>query len=191
MTPRILAFSGSLRSDSLNQKLIEIASEDVREAGGEVTVISLRDFQMPVFNQDLEDETGIPESVLELKDIFRSHQGLLIASPEYNGSLTSALKNTIDWLTRPQKGHPPLDCFTGKIAAIMATSPGARGGLMGLTDLRAILTHIKTIVIPHQVAVPNAYEALSTGDKISPENIHDMVRHQAVQLVETTRRMHA
>ena len=62
---------------------------------------------------------------------------------------------------------------------------------MGLTDLRAILTHIKTIVIPHQVAVPNAYEALSTGDKISPENIHDMVRHQAVQLVETTRRMHA
>lgn len=191
MTPRILAFSGSLRSDSLNQKLIEIASEDVREAGGEVTVISLRDFQMPVFNQDLEDETGIPESVLELKDIFRSHQGLLIASPEYNGSLTSALKNTIDWLTRPQEGHPPLDCFTGKIAAIMATSPGARGGLMGLTDLRAILTHIKTIVIPHQVAVPNAYEALSTGDKISPENIHDMVRHQAVQLVETTRRMHA
>ena len=83
MTPRILAFSGSLRSDSLNQKLIEIASEDVREAGGEVTVISLRDFQMPVFNQDLEDETGIPESVLELKDIFRS-QGLLIASFEYN-----------------------------------------------------------------------------------------------------------
>ena len=190
MTPRILAFSGSIRRDSLNQKLIQIAAKDVREAGGEVTVINLKDYQMPVFNQDLEDEEGIPDSVLKLKEIFRDHQGLLIASPEYNGSLTSALKNTIDWLTRPQDGFPPLDCFNGKIAALLATSPGGRGGLMGLSDLRAILTHIKTIVIPHQVAVPNAYEALAHNDRIEPDTIHDMVRHQAVQLVETTRRMH-
>ena len=190
MTPRILAFSGSIRRDSLNQKLIQIASKDVREAGGEVTVINLKDYQMPVFNQDLEDEDGIPHSVLKLKEIFRDHQGLLIASPEYNGSLTSALKNTIDWLTRPQDGFPPLDCFNGKVAALLATSPGARGGLVGLSHLRAILTHIKTIVIPHQVAVPNAHQALETNERIEPESIHEMVRHQAVQLVETTRRMH-
>ncbi|MBG83182.1 MAG: NADPH-dependent FMN reductase [Phycisphaerae bacterium] len=190
MTPRILAFSGSIRRDSLNQKLIEIASEDVREAGGEITVINLKDYQMPVFNQDLEDEGGLPDAVLQLKDVFRDHQGLLIASPEYNGSLTAVLKNTIDWLTRPQEGFPPLDCFSGKIAAILATSPGGRGGLMGLSHLRAILTHIKTIVIPHQVAVPNAHQAIGNNDRIEPETIHDMVRHQAVQLVETTRRMH-
>ena len=190
MTPRILAFSGSIRRESLNQKLVEIASNEVRKAGGEVTVIHLKDYQLPIFNQDLEDEEGLPTNLATLKDLFRSHQGFLIASPEYNSSVTSVLKNTIDWVTRPQEGFAPLDCFDGKIAAIMATSPGARGGLVGLSAIRSILTHIKTTVIPLQVAVPTAYEALAGDDRVEPQRIHDMICQQASQLVDATRRMH-
>ena len=126
MTPRILAFSGSIRRDSLNQKLVEIASNEVRKAGGEVTVIHLRDYQLPLFNQDLEDEEGLPTNLIKLKDLFRSHHGLLIASPEYNSSVTSVLKNTIDWLSRV--GRPILP---GPLL-LLSTSPGGRGGQTNL-----------------------------------------------------------
>ena len=78
-TPRILAFGGSLRRDSFNQKLAAIAAEGAREAGAEVTLIALRDFPMPLFDQDLEAETGKPDAAKRLKELFLSHQGLLIA----------------------------------------------------------------------------------------------------------------
>lgn len=160
-TPKILAFCGSTRRDSFNKKLVQIAAQGAQQKGAEATFLDLADYRLPLFDEDLEAAEGLPENVLSLKEIFIAHQGLLIASPEYNGSVTAVLKNTIDWLSRPAPGEAGLACFTGKVAALMSTSPGGLGGLRGLVHVRAILGNIGVIVLPAQVAVPKAYDAFA------------------------------
>jgi NAD(P)H-dependent FMN reductase len=160
-TPRILAFAGSLRADSWNKKLVKIAAAGAREEGAEVTYIDLRDLPMPLFDEDLEATEGLPTTARQFKDLLMSHQGMLIASPEYNSSITAVLKNAIDWASRPAPNEPMLAGFVDKVAAIMSTSPGALGGLRGLVHLRAILGNINVLVLPGQVAIPKAYEAFN------------------------------
>ena len=99
--PRILAFAGSLRAESFNKKLARVAAEALRKAGGEVTLIDLRDYPLPLYDGDLEAASGLPENGRKLKSLFLEHQGLLISSPEYNSSIPAVLKNTIDWVSRP------------------------------------------------------------------------------------------
>ena len=161
-TPRILAFGGSLRRDSYNQKLAAIAASGGREAGAEVAVISLRDFPLPVFDEDLEATSGMPEAAKRLKAIFREHNGLIIAAPEYNSSITAALKNAIDWVSRGESDdEPSLSALTGKIAVVCSASPGGLGGMRGLVHLRAILGSIGMTVLPDQIAIGKAYEAFT------------------------------
>jgi NAD(P)H-dependent FMN reductase len=158
-TPKILAFAGSTRIDSYNKKLVKIAAAGAKVAGAEVTYIDLRDLPLPLFDEDLEAKEGLPANARTFKDLLISHQGLLIASPEYNSSLTAVLKNAIDWASRPAPNEAPLAAFAGKVATIMSASPGAIGGLRGLVHLRSILGNIKVLVLPDQVALPKAYEA--------------------------------
>lgn len=161
-TPRILAFGGSLRRDSWNQKLAAVAAAGAREAGAEVTLLSLRDFPLPVFDEDLEAAGGMPENAKQLKALFREHHGLIIASPEYNSSVTAALKNAIDWISRTEsKEESPLSALAGKTAILCAASPGALGGLRGLVHLRAILGNIGITVLPDQIALGKSYEAFN------------------------------
>ena len=103
---RILAFAGSAREGSFNKQLVRVAAEGAREAGAEVTLADLRDYPMPVFDEDLEAAEGSPENAVKFKQLMLDHQGLLIAAPEYNSSITAALKNTIDWASRPAEGQP-------------------------------------------------------------------------------------
>ena len=159
MTPRVLAFAGSTRRESFNKKLVQIAVRGVREAGAEVTLLDLKDFPLPLFDQDLEVEQGMPDNGTKLKRLFIEHDGLLISSPEYNSSITAVLKNAIDWVSRPAPDEPPLVAFRGKVAALMSASPGALGGLRGLVHVRSVLGNIGVIVLPDQVAVPKAREA--------------------------------
>jgi len=166
VTPKILAFAGSTRRDSFNKKLVQIAAQGALQNGAEATFLDLADYRLPIFDEDLEAAEGLPENVLRLKEIFIEHQGLLIASPEYNGSVTAVLKNTIDWLSRPAPGEAGLACFTGKVAAVMSTSPGGLGGLRGLVHVRAILGNIGVIVLPGQVAVPKASDAFATDGSL-------------------------
>src|SRR5690348_4723633 len=139
MMPRILAFAGSTSRDSFNKRLVPIAAKGARDAGAEVTLIDLKDFPLPLFDQDLEAEQGMPDNGTKLKKLFIDHDGLLIASPEYNSSITGVLKNAIDWVSRPAPGEPPLVAFTGKVSVLMSASPGALGGLRGLVHVRSIL----------------------------------------------------
>ena len=165
--PRILAFGGSLRKDSYNQKLAAIAAEGAREAGAEVTLISLRDFPMPLFDQDLEAEQGMPAEAKRLKELFLSHQGLLIASPEYNSGYSAALKNAIDWVSRSETSdEPALSTLAGKSAVLMATSPGGLGGLRGLVPLRMLLGNLGITLLPDQIAIPSAYQAFGTDGRL-------------------------
>ncbi len=169
-TPKILAFAGSTRIDSYNKKLVKIAAAGAKAAGAEVTYIDLRDLPLPLYDEDLEAQEGLPANARTFKDLLISHQGLLIASPEYNSSLTAVLKNAIDWASRPAPNEAPLAAFAGKVATIMSASPGALGGLRGLVHLRSILGNIKVLVLPDQIAVSKAYEAFNPdGTLVDPK----------------------
>ncbi len=176
-TPKILVFGGSLRRDSFNQKLAAIAAQGAREAGAEVTLIALRDFPLPVFDQDLEAAQGKPEAAARLKALFLEHDGLIIASPEYNSSVTAALKNAIDWVSRADRDDEPMvAAFSGKSAVLCAASPGGLGGLRGLVHLRAILGNIGVTVLPDQVAVSAAHQAFKEDGSLADEKLGERVK---------------
>jgi chromate reductase len=168
--PKILAFAGSARQDSYNKKLVRAAVAGAQAAGVEVTLVDLRDFPMPIYDGDLEAHEGIPENALKFRHLMKVHHGLLIASPEYNSSISPLLKNTIDWVSRPVDGEDGLLPFRNKVAALLATSPGGFGGLRGLVHVRAILGNIGVIVLPNQLAVAKAHEAFNpAGTLVNPK----------------------
>jgi chromate reductase len=165
---KILAFAGSARRDSFNKKLVKIAGRGAESAGAEVTFLDLLALPMPIFNEDLEAEQGLPDTVRQFKALLKGHQGFLIASPEYNSSITGLLKNAIDWASRPDPDQiaSAADCFQGKVAVLIATSPGALGGLRGLVHVRSILTNLGVIVLPDQRAIPKASQAFDQGGQL-------------------------
>lgn len=166
--PKIIAFGGSLRTDSHNQKLATIAANAARAAGAEVTLIALRDFPMPIYDQGIEDDDGMPEKAAEFKALLAGADGFLIASPEYNSGYSAALKNAIDWASRATSdGEPPLSVFKGKKAAILAASPGGYGGVRGLAQLRVLLENIHVEVMTDQVTVPKVHEKTNAAGEIN------------------------
>ncbi len=187
---KILAFAGSARTASFNKKLVKLAADGAKASGAEVTYIDLLDYPMPLFNEDLEAQDGLPDTVLQFKTLLHSHQGFLIACPEYNGSITPLLKNAIDWASRPVPQSPPTpSCFKGKIAALLATSPGGLGGIRGLAHVRDILEGIGVLVIPEQKAIPHAYQAFDEqGNLRDPKQVQE-VQAIAQTLVEVTAKL--
>lgn len=174
--PKILAFAGSTRTNSFNKKLVKIAAAGAREAGVDVTVIDLRDYAMPLYDEDLEKQEGLPSNALKLKNLMLAHQGLLISSPEYNSSISGVLKNTIDWMSRQSDSETPLVCFKDKIAGVMSASPGGLGGLRGLVHVRAILENIGVMVIPNQIAISKAHEAFNLDGTMKDEKQEQKVK---------------
>ena len=187
--PKLIVFAGSARTGSFNRKLAAIAAAMAREAGAVVTPIELADYPMPIMDQDLEAAEGLPANVLKLKDIFRAHDGYLVCCPEYNGSITPLLKNTIDWLSRPREGEPVLACFRGKVAGLLAASPGALGGLRGLVHVRAILGGIGVYLVPEQIAVSNAQKAFAEAGGLTDPKQADAVRAVVASTVRTATRL--
>ena len=187
---KILAFAGSARRDSCNKKLLHVAAAKARDAGAEVTVVDLRGLPMPLYDGDLEEADGIPENVHQLKTLMREHSGLLIACPEYNSSITPLLKNSIDWVSRPVEGEPPLAAFTGKVAALLSASPGALGGMRGLVHVRSILGNIGVVVLPGQVSLPGAFQAFGEDGGLVDERTDGKVEKLAEDLVQATSRLH-
>jgi len=177
--PRILAFAGSARRDSVNRKLITLAS-----GMADATLLELADYPLPLYNADLEAEEGVPANARALQAIFLQHDALLLACPEYNGSITPLLKNTLDWVSRPAPGLKSLAAFEGKVAALLAASPGSLGGLRGLVHVRAILSGIGVLVMPRQLAVPRAHEGIDDATQARLRGVVDA-------LVDTVARLHA
>jgi NAD(P)H-dependent FMN reductase len=188
-TPKILAFAGSLRRESFNKRLVKVAADAARAAGGEVTLLDLADIPMPLFDGDLEARDGLPDNAQRLRELMAAHQGLLIASPEYNSSITGVLKNAIDWASRPAPGVPDLAYFQGKVAALMSASPGALGGLRGLVHLRSILGNIKVIVLPEQLAIPKAGDAFQPDGTLKDPKQQAGFENIARRLVEVVRQL--
>ncbi|WP_426416674.1 NADPH-dependent FMN reductase [Aestuariirhabdus sp. LZHN29] len=164
---RIIAFAGSARRHSWNKKLAAIAAEGARGAGAEVTLLDLADYPMQIYCEDLEAEQGFPDSARRFKQLLAEHDGFLIASPEHNSAYSSLLKNAIDWATRREgEDEPPLMAFSGKVAALMSTSPGALGGLRGLVSLRMLLGNLGVILLPQQQAIGLAATAFDDDGQL-------------------------
>lgn len=159
--PKILIFSGSIRTGSRNTQLANAISKAVPEFGGAPTLVSLQDFEMPIYNGDLESGDGVPEAAKRFAALMTAHDGIIIVSPEYNASLPPLLKNVLDWVSRvkPEAGEE-LQPFKGPVFAIAGASPGAMGTLRNLTAMRTMLMQgFGALVVPEQLAVPQSGNA--------------------------------
>ncbi|MEY4940781.1 MAG: hypothetical protein RIQ93_2516, partial [Verrucomicrobiota bacterium] len=139
---------------------------------------------LPLYDGDLEDASGLPENAKKLVGLVTEHDGLIIASPEYNSMMTPLLKNALDWCTRADKN--PL---TGKTAAVVSASPGMLGGIRSLTLVRQLLLHLGCHVVPVQCILPQADKAFDAAGQLIAARAQESVRSVASALLETTRKL--
>lgn len=187
---KILAFAGSSRKGSINKKIVAIAANAAEKHGAKVTLIDLADFPMPLYNQDLENEHGMPERAHDFKQLLIEHDGFLIASPEYNSAFSPLLKNVIDWASRTEtENELPLLAYKGKYASIMAASPGALGGIRGLVFLRMLLANIGITVLPGQQAIPHAFKAITKDGTLSDSQQQLAIENLGIDLLQVLNKM--
>ena len=189
--PKILVFPGSTRAGSHNVKLAALAAKELTLIDAEVTRISLVDYPLPIYEGDLEAKAGPPANALRLKQMIMAHHGVFIASPEYSASVTPLLKNAIDWVSRVrERGDPTYAAFKGRAFAISSASPGGAGGLRSLMALRQILElGCGALVIPEQIAIPQADHAFDDMDNIIDTGTANLFRAQLARLVDMARLM--
>lgn len=153
---KILLFSGSLRKDSLNKKLIAATNQILLSAKlDETVIIDLQPLLIPVYDADIE-ANGIPDGVLKLGQEITQSEALIISSPEYNGAIAGSLKNTIDWISRIYQ--VPL---MNKPLLLMGASPGYFGSISALGTTKAPFENLGCFVFPQTFALPNAAKVFS------------------------------
>lgn len=159
---KLLVFAGSTRAQSFNRRLGQVAANMARASGAEATWLELSTLDIPLYNGDLEAR-GTPTDVLRLKAVLDAHPTWIICSPEYNGSYTGLLKNTLDWASSPVKGHPAWadgrKPFEGKVVGLMSASNGGLGGLRSLGHLNPLLLNLQCWICPRQFALAHAATA--------------------------------
>jgi chromate reductase len=189
MLPKILVFAGSIRTGSHNARLAALASKELTLAGADVTRISLADYPMPIYDGDLEANSGVPKNAVKLKQLMAAHQGVFIASPEYNASITPLLKNTIDWISRVrERGEAPLAVYKKCVFALGAASDGSYGGMRSLMALRQTLElGCGALVIPEQIAVMRASDAFDEIDNLKEERLAQLMKRVAQRLTDMAR----
>lgn len=184
MKTRLLAISGSSRQGSVNAQLLAVAVASAEAQGAEVTVLDLRALALPLYDGDLEAASGLPKGCLRLQQAIREHHALLVASPEYNASPAPLLKNAIDWATRSQQGSSSP--FPGKVAALLAASPGALGGIRALPALRALLSTVGVLVVPGQMSLPLADKAFDERGQLLNAEVQKRLEGIVAALLKTT-----
>ena len=187
--PKILVFAGSIRTGSYNARLAALAANELARAEADVTVISLADFPMPLYDGNLEAAAGAPENAVKLKRLMGLQHGVFIASPEYNASIAPLLKNTLDWVSRVREGkEPPLAAYKNRAFAIGAASNGTYGGMRSLMALRQVLElGCGALVIPEQVAVREAASAFDDAGALKDERIGGILKGVVHRLIDIAR----
>jgi NAD(P)H-dependent FMN reductase len=158
-TLKVLVLGASLRAESLNSKLASLAARIAAQHGATVDLAAMRDFDVPLYDSDLEAAQGIPAGAQELRRRLTENDAFIVASPEYNGSMSGVLKNLIDWTSRfrPQP-------FDGRHGLLLSASPSLGGGNRGLWALRMPLEHLGARVFPDMFSLAMAHKALANGD---------------------------
>lgn len=183
MPTRILVIPGSLRRGSFARQLARAAA-DLAVAGGAVaTLADLRDLEMPLYDGDLEDNHGLPSNAVALRRLVQQHDALLVVTPEYNASIPAVLKNALDWVSRPYAQEPGVSAFRGKTAALLASSPGALGGLRALVHLRQVLMNLGVLVLTEQYALGGANSAFGASGELVDDKHRTAVGNVVSRLV--------
>jgi chromate reductase len=179
---RILVFGGSLRTGSWSAKLAALAAKDLALLDADVSLISLGDYPLPIYDGDLEAQKGVPENAKKLRAMMNAHRGIYIATPEYNASIPPLLKNTIDWVSRPAAGGE--DPYKKCIFALGATSNGRFGGYRALMSLRTVLElGLQALVLPHQVALSHVGQAFDEAGNIKDEIVAKLLHVSLTSLI--------
>ena len=188
MPAKILAFSGSSRKGSLNKKLLAIAVRELRAMGAAVTEIDLRDFNLPIYDGDIEARNGAPKNAVNLKRMIGTHHGILIVTPEYNSSVPALLKNAIDWVSRHE--HSGSMPFWNKVYGMGSTSDGRVGGARALLDLRKVLaTAVRGMVIAERVEISMAQHAFDESGELVDEVPREVLATVVKSLVDLAGQM--
>ncbi len=188
--PKILVFAGSLRSGAFSISTADVAMKVLALQGAEVTRISLADYPLPIMDQDLEKEKGVPDNALNLARQIAAHDGMLIASPEYNASIPPLLKNTLDWVSRVRRdGTRALKPFEGKVAGLCSSSDGNFAGVRGLYHLRAVLMACRVEVVTPQCSVGRAGEAFDENGDFRDERLRRQMEMVCEALIERAKMM--
>lgn len=191
---KLLVFAGSMRQASFNRKLASVAAALARASGAEVTHLELADFDIPMYNADLEAK-GTPADVMKLKQIMFEHPAWIICSPEYNGSYTALLKNTVDWVSSPVKGDPAwqegFKSFSGKVVGVLSASPGGLGGLRSQSHLVPLLLNAQCWVAPKAFALGHAGDAFDAQGQLVNDAHRKNVQGVIDQVLWASRRLNA
>ena len=155
-TVRVLLFSASLRTDSLNTRLATLARSVLERIGARVELVAMREFDAPSYDQDVETRDGFPPGPRELYRRLAACDAFVISTPEYNASMPGNLKNVIDWVSRirPQP-------FNARHALLLSASPSMAGGNRGLWSLRIPLEHLGARVFPDMFSLAQAHKAFT------------------------------
>ncbi|MBV9348934.1 MAG: NAD(P)H-dependent oxidoreductase [Pseudolabrys sp.] len=189
--PKIIVIGGSLRTGSYSTRLAALAVKELLLADVEVNRVSFEDYEMPIYDANLENKSGPPAAAVKLKQQFMAHHGVFIATPEYNASVPPLLKNGIDWVSRVrERGDPPYAAFKNRPFALGSTSPGRFGGARALIALRQILElGCGALVLPDQVSVAHAETAFNDKDELAEQPAANALRSTLQKLVEMARLM--
>ena len=187
--PKILVIPGSLRAKSYNVRLAALATKELTLADADVTRISLLDYPLPIYDADTAETAGPPSNAVKLKQLMSAHQGVFIASPEYNASITPLIKNTIDWISAVrERGEAPLAAYQNRVFALGGASPGRSGATHSLLALRQVLAvGCRALVIAEQVTVPNAEQAFDEMDELKDARAAGQLKLVVRKLVDTAR----
>jgi len=188
VTPKILVFAGSVRSGAYSGMTADVAQKELAMQGAEITRISLADYPLPILDEDLEKEEGVPENAQRLARLIVAHDGLLIATPEYNGSIPPLLKNTIDWVSLVRRGGGgPVRPLAGRVAGLCSSSKGHFAGIRCINHLRAVLVRCQMEVVTPECSVPDGGTAFDGDGNFRDERLHKSMEHLCRTLIETSR----
>ena len=191
---KVLIFAGSTRQQSYNRKLARVTAEMTRASGAEVTHLELGDFDVPMYNADLEAKSTPPD-VMRLKQIFFEHPAWIVCTPEYNASYPALVKNTFDWISSPVKSDPAwtegFKSTRGKVVGVLSASPGALGGLRSQSHLVPLLLNLHCWVTPQNYALGRAADAFDADGRLVNEAARKPIQAVIDQVLFAAQRLNA
>jgi NAD(P)H-dependent FMN reductase len=175
---KLLFLAGSARDGSLNKRLARLGADIAHANGLQATFADIGDYPMPLYDGDLETRDGPPENAFKLKSLMELHQGIFIAAPEYNASITPLLKNTLDWVSRVRlEGEVPSQVYRTRVFALGGASPGNFGSVRGLPHVRQVLeVGLGALVLPDQILIAKADQAFDEHGHLKDKALMELYK---------------